>query len=303
MNCARVLRLVASKHRPHPSAQGQRQTRRSISSAAEAASYHPVSQAQPSISTSTAEPQTSRAERTLKRFWKDVHLVQDGAHGSWTILLDKRTLKTPSGLKLALPKNKMTAAMVIAHEWDSQENLLKPHSLPLTSLASRALEGMSDPSVRSEVIEALTRYLHTDTVVFHESTTPALTKLQKDHWVPLIDWVNKRYNTKVEIAGEGQLFIRQSPETVEALQKPIRGYDAFTLAAFERAVMASKSYIIALGLLEGQLSADAAAQAAHVEVQSQIERWGEVEDTHDVDHQDVRVRLGSAAIIMNPPRQ
>ena len=91
--------------------------------------------------------------------------------------------------------------------------------------------------------------------------------------------------------------------------------------AFERAVMASKSYIIALGLLEGQLSADAAAQAAHVEVQSQIERWGEVEDSkpmcsnesrmntnfgwpaHDVDHQDVRVRLGSAAIIMNPPRQ
>ena len=43
--------------------------------------------------------------------------------------------------------------------------------------------------------------------------------------------------------------------------------------------MASKSYIIALGLLEGHLTADTAAQAAHVEVQSQIDRWGEVEDS------------------------
>ena len=49
--------------------------------------------------------------------------------------------------------------------------------------------------------------------------------------------------------------------------------------AFERAVLASKSYLIALGLVEGFLSVDDAAKAAHVEVQSQIDRWGEVEDS------------------------
>lgn len=43
--------------------------------------------------------------------------------------------------------------------------------------------------------------------------------------------------------------------------------------------MASKSYIIGLGLAEGFLTVEEAAQAAHVEVQSQIERWGEVEDS------------------------
>lgn len=43
--------------------------------------------------------------------------------------------------------------------------------------------------------------------------------------------------------------------------------------------MASKSYIIGLGLAEGHLTVEQAAQAAHVEVQSQIERWGEVEDS------------------------
>lgn len=49
--------------------------------------------------------------------------------------------------------------------------------------------------------------------------------------------------------------------------------------AFERSVLASKSYLIALGLVEGFFTVDQAAQAAHVEVQSQIDRWGEVEDS------------------------
>lgn len=57
--------------------------------------------------------------------------MQDSQNGAWSVLLDKRTLKTPSGLKLTLPKEKLTSALVIAHEWDSQDNLLKPHSLPL----------------------------------------------------------------------------------------------------------------------------------------------------------------------------
>ena len=48
---------------------------------------------------------------------------------------------------------------------------------------------------------------------------------------------------------------------------------------FERAVYASKSFIIALALLRGRLTAHEAAEASHVEVRSQIEKWGEVEDS------------------------
>lgn len=44
-------------------------------------------------------------------------------------------------------------------------------------------------------------------------------------------------------------------------------------------MLASKSYLIALALVEGHLTVDEAAHAAHVEVQSQIDRWGEVEDS------------------------
>lgn len=168
-----------------------------VPTAADFQSFHPASSpapAGPSASPSAesvaktlaaqAESQTKQAERTLKRFWKDVTLSQDSADGSWSVLLDKRILKTPSGKKLALPAEKRAAALVIAHEWDSQNKLLKPHSLPMvrshlrnsmrskeaeslasqTSLASRALDGLSDAPTRTQVIEVMNRYLHTDTV-------------------------------------------------------------------------------------------------------------------------------------------
>lgn len=73
---------------------------------------------------------------------------------------------------------------------------------------------------------------------------------------------------------------------------------------------ATKSFMIGLALLQGKLTADQAAHAAQVEVRSQIEQWGEVEDSecfprpiwwcidipaHDVDYQDIRRALGSVA--------
>lgn len=46
----------------------------------------------------------------------------------------------------------------------------------------------------------------------------------------------------------------------------------------ERATYYSKSFVIALALVLRKITAEQAAQASHVEVNSQIEKWGEVED-------------------------
>lgn len=96
--------------------------------------------------------------------------------------------------------------------------------------------------------------------------------------------------------------------------------------AMERATYVTKSFLIALALVKRHLTAEQAAVVAQVEVASQIERWGEVEDcefqsfcrglkfavgmftdqprsaAHDVDYHDVRRQLGSAAcLITNMP--
>lgn len=51
------------------------------------------------------------------------------------------------------------------------------------------------------------------------------------------------------------------------------------LGGMERAVYYSKSFVIALAMVRQRLNAEQAAQAALVEVRSQIQRWGEVEDS------------------------
>ena len=76
------------------------------------------------------------AEATLSRFWKDVGIETKGDE-SFTVTLDSRSLKTPSGKQLLLPANKHLAATLIAAEWENQKSALKPHALPMvrTSLS------------------------------------------------------------------------------------------------------------------------------------------------------------------------
>ncbi|ORY31266.1 hypothetical protein BCR39DRAFT_527206 [Naematelia encephala] len=237
--------------------------------------------------------QTNRAEITLRRFWKTVHIKRE-EDGTYQITLDHRNLKTPSGALLRVPPQRRLLALLVAHEWDNQDEVLKQHALPLTSLASRAIDGLSNDQTRQRVIDDLLRYLETDTICFPSDRPDALVRLQKEHWDPLHQWLKDEYGVQLVLA-EGFAPARQSEETVKVLRGLVEKMDNFELAAFERAAYASKSFVIALALCTGRLSADAAAHAAHVEVTSQIEKWGEVEDTHDVDHHDIRRSLGSAA--------
>ncbi|KAG8962674.1 ATP synthase complex assembly protein atp12 [Tulasnella sp. 419] len=238
--------------------------------------------------------QMNRAETSMKRFWKTVGIQERNEH--FVIALDKRALKTPGGNVLEIPKNKPLAATLIAQEWENQEKLIKPYALPMTSLASRAIDGLRDESTRAGVRAALLKYLDTDTICYHEDSPKALVRLQKEHWDPLLEWAQKEFGVKINVIdslfGEGQ-----PAPTRRILEAVIECFDEWELAAFERAVYSTKSFILALALVKGRLTAEQAAVASHVEVASQIETWGEVEDSHDVDHRDIRRQLGSVACL------
>ena len=109
-------------------------------------------------------------------------------------------------------------------------------------------------------------------------------------------WLNETYSTN--LGTFDGLLASQPAESIAKLRDVIQTFDSFQLAgmsrrrrlttqgakqlpppAFERAVMTTKSFIIALGLVKGRLSVEEAAVCANVEVQSQINRWGEVEDS------------------------
>ena len=74
---------------------------------------------------------TAQAERTLRRFWKSVHLTQTQTGGEWVVKLDARPLKTPGGRVIAIPHRRRLLASLVALEWSEQTRVLKPHALPL----------------------------------------------------------------------------------------------------------------------------------------------------------------------------
>lgn len=101
--------------------------------------------------------------------------------------------------------------------------------------------------------------------------------------------------------------------TIEVIRGWISGLPAFELAALERAVLASKSLLVAVRLLvewseafqdlrrdtQERFGIEDAAEASSLEVRWQTGMWGEVEDTHDVDKEDVRRQLGSAILLVS----
>ncbi|EPQ26486.1 uncharacterized protein PFL1_05808 [Pseudozyma flocculosa PF-1] len=249
------------------------------------------------------EAATKQAERTMTRFWKTVHLApateaeaeagERGA-GGYTVKLDKRALKTPSGAKMVIPHQRRLLASLIAQEWSEQTKTLKSHTLPLTSLAARAIDGCSDAKERQKICSDLLKYLETDTVLFYESTPTSLVRLQAEHWDPLLAWASERFSVPLS-PFTALLGNAHDPKVLPTFASLLDNLDPFELAAFERAVLTTKSFLIPVALLSGRLSVEEAAQAAEVEVRSQIERWGEVEDSHDVDTADLRRVLGSVA--------
>src|ERR1700722_16814035 len=125
--------------------------------------------------------QNPGAEATLKRFWKKVGIgMRDNR---LCVTLDGRPIKTPSGNTLLLPEDKRMVATLIAAEWENQEILLKPNALPMvrqsrsisnvilynhghlqTSIATRALDALTNQNTRSELCSSLLDYLDTDTI-------------------------------------------------------------------------------------------------------------------------------------------
>jgi ATP synthase F1 complex assembly factor 2 len=127
-------------------------------------------------------------------------------------------------------------------------------------------------------------------------------QLQKEHWDPILAWTVKYFKLPSIRTFDDFFDIKQDEKVLQTLYKHIASYDAWDLAALERIVRSSKSFLIGIRLLESikagkeaEFGVTEACEAAEVEVKSQTERWGEVEDTHDVDHADLRKTLASVA--------
>ncbi|KAH9290455.1 hypothetical protein KI387_034572, partial [Taxus chinensis] len=85
--------------------------------------------------------------------------AEDGI--GWNVMLDYRTLRTPSKKPLKLPT--LALAQAIAAEWEYQlKDGIRPFTMPLMRLSCTVLERV--PLTRDKIIQNMLNRFHTDHV-------------------------------------------------------------------------------------------------------------------------------------------
>jgi len=193
-------------------------------------------------------------------------------------------------------------------------------------------------NARQEIVTMLMRYLDTDTLLcwapaknvhdaeqLEQSEGRGATKLrdlQIEVAKPIITFLTTHVWPGIEIKpvlDDGSIVpISQPSETRDVIRGWISGLGAWELAGLERAVLATKSLCVGVRLVvewsenfprmeksaeeAKRFGIEEAAEACSMEVSWQTGMWGEVEDSHDVDKEDLRRQLGSVILLIDGKR-
>ncbi|RAU21263.1 ATPase [Paramagnetospirillum kuznetsovii] len=206
--------------------------------------------------------------KSFKRFYQRSEAVAVGAGAA--IHLDGKPVKTPGGRPLALPGTALAAA--VASEWDAQGEMVIPASMPLTQLASTALDRVGPE--RAHVSAELMKYAGTDLLCYRAERPSDLVARQTQGWQPLLDWAALSLDARLNVTN-ALVAVAQPREALGALSHVLDRQDSWRLSAIQSAAAAMGSLILALALAEGRLTASQAFELSQLDETYQIEQWGE----------------------------
>jgi chaperone required for assembly of F1-ATPase len=201
----------------------------------------------------------------MKRFWTDVTV--DAELG---IRLDGKPVRTPGRLPLILPNAALAEA--VANEWRSVESEIDPRAMPLTGLSNAAIERVpADPAVFAANLAA---YAESDLLCYRAEEPADLVARQSALWDSPLAWASQRYDVHFEVVG-GIMHRPQPDATIERLAVAVAVRNPFELAGLAPVVTISGSLVLALALLEGEMTRDTVWTASNLDEDWQAEQWGE----------------------------
>jgi chaperone required for assembly of F1-ATPase len=203
-----------------------------------------------------------------KRFYTEIATKDDG--GGVSLLLDGRPVRTPGKAPLVLPTQDLAEA--VAQEWRAQGARIDPSTMPLTKLANSALDGVSGQE--RTVIDEILGFAGADLLCYRAEGPDGLVALQTKHWDPVLAWAKEGLDAPFEQA-HGGAHIAQPQSSLDRIGERLGALDAFSLAALHVMTALTGSAVLALAVALGQITPEAAWEAAHVDEDWQISQWGE----------------------------
>jgi len=213
----------------------------------------------------------SSSSGLAKRFYKDTAVEETS--GGYMISLDGRAVKTPAKQTLTLAKRELAEA--VAGEWRAQEEEIRQETMPMMRFICTTLDRVTPQ--RTAVVADTVRYGETDLLCYRAAEPAELVHLQAVTWQPLLDWAESRYGACLAIT-DGITAITQDADSLSRLARVVEVENDLTLTGLHYTTAATGSLIVALALLEGEIDAEGAWSAAHIDEHWQIKRWGADEE-------------------------
>jgi chaperone required for assembly of F1-ATPase len=212
-----------------------------------------------------AARRASRGPRR-KRFYTEAGAVE--AEGGFAVTLDAKPIRTPSGRQVIVPTRQIADA--IAGEWNAQQELIDPLTMPLTRLANSVVEAVVD---RVEAVtDDIAKYLRSDLVCYRAGHPEALVAREAALWDPVLFWAADALGAHFILA-EGIVHVRQ-PDAAIAAARAALPREPWSIAALHVITTLTGSALLALALYCGALDADQVWAAAHVDEDWNSEKWG-----------------------------
>jgi chaperone required for assembly of F1-ATPase len=204
-----------------------------------------------------------------KRFYKTASFGPSKS-GGFAILLDGRPIRTPGRAGVEVPAEEL--ARRVAAEWEGQGEEIDPATMPLTRLVNTTVEsaGRDDEALRAEIL----RYAGSDLLLYRATEPADLVNRQREVWDKALQDFARRFDVHFEpVAG---IMHRAQPEAALArISNIASALGRFSLMATISATSLAGSAILALGAAHRVFGRDFAWDAAHVDEDFNISRWGE----------------------------
>ena len=206
-----------------------------------------------------------------KRFWTSA--TAEPCEGGFTVRLDGRAVKTPAKAAVVMPTRAMAEAA--AREWDAQQGVVKPETMPVTRAVNSAIDKLVHQ--RDEVVDLLAAYGASDLLCYRATAPEGLIARQAAGWDPLLDWTASALGARLVVTS-GIVPVDQPAESLAHLKAEVAALDAFRLAAFHDFVAITGSLILGIALTRGHLSGAEAFALSRIDESWQVEFWGVDED-------------------------
>ncbi|HTQ71357.1 MAG TPA: ATP12 family protein [Acidocella sp.] len=204
----------------------------------------------------------------MKRFWSSATPLLEA--GRYTVQLDSRAVKMPSGAPLAVPY--LALAEGIAQEWNAAGAEFSADDLPLTQLACTAHERVAPH--RAEIITQLAAYGLNDLLCYRADSPEPLVSRQHAQWDPWLRWMEATHGIGL-ITTNGLMPVNQLPWTAGKLEALLAARSDYQLAALGVLIPALGSFVLGLATAEAALDPETACATAALDELWQAEQWGE----------------------------